>query len=78
MDTEDSEPDSVKLTRSRLGRKPQVGGGIAIFIGVLLLVMTPPAAPGEPPGLHQMAKLFIVIGAFLFAAGTLARWFSVE
>ena len=72
----DTEPDD--LAKSRLGRKPQAGGGIAIFIGVLLLVMTPPAAPGAPPGLHQMAKLFIGIGVFLFAAGTLTRWFSVE
>jgi hypothetical protein len=72
----DTEPDN--LAKSRLGRKPQAGGGIAIFIGLLLLLMTPPAAPGESPGLHQMAKVFIVIGAFLFAAGTLARWFSVE
>jgi hypothetical protein len=42
----DPESEDLNLTRSRLGRKPQVGGGIAIFIGILLLVMTPPAAPG--------------------------------
>jgi hypothetical protein len=70
--------ESDNLAKSRLGRKPQVGGTIAIFIGLLLLLITPSAAQGEPPGLHQMAKLFIGIGAFLFAAGTLARWFSVE
>jgi hypothetical protein len=32
--------------------------------------------PGAALDLHQMAKLFIVIGVLLIAGATFARWFS--
>jgi hypothetical protein len=66
--------DNARLARSRLGRKPQVGGCLAVFLGILLLVFLPPASPGSQLNPHQMAIVFIVIGALLIAAGTLARW----
>jgi hypothetical protein len=74
----DPESDSPDLSMSSLGRRSQVGGAIAAFIGVLLLVVTPPAPPGAPVNIHQMAMLFIAIGAFCVAAGTLARWYYLK
>ena len=74
-DTEES--DSQRLARSRLGRKAQVGGGIAAFIGILLLVFVP-AVPAGKPDIHQMAKVFIVIGLSLVAVGTLSRWYFLD
>jgi hypothetical protein len=74
----DPESDGPDLTKSSLGRRSQVGGGIAVLIGVLVLLATPPAPPGAPVNVHQMAMLFIAIGAFCFAAGTLARWYYLK
>jgi hypothetical protein len=80
----DPESDSPDLSKSSLGRRSQVGGAIAAFIGVLLLLVTPaappgaPGAPAVPVNIHQMAMLFIAIGAFCFAAGTLARWYYLK
>jgi hypothetical protein len=72
---EDEELASEKLSRSRVGRKAQAGGGIAVLMGLLLLYALPPAQPGAHLDAHPLAKLFIGIGVFLFAAGTLARIF---
>lgn len=74
-DTEES--DSERLARSRPGRKAQVGGGIAAFIGILLLVFVP-AVPSAKPDIHQMAEIFIVIGLSLIAVGTLSRWYFLD
>ena len=63
-------------TRYPVGLKAQVGGGIAIFLGVLLLVFLPVKPPGPGLDLHQMAKVFIGIGVFLLAAGTVGRWMA--
>jgi uncharacterized membrane protein YidH (DUF202 family) len=52
-----------------------VGGGIAVFLGVLLLVVTPATTQNAPINAHQMATVFVVIGVFAIAAGTLARWY---
>lgn len=76
MTTEES--DSARLARSRLGRKPQVGGGIAVFLGILLLVFLPPQPHGSPLNPHQLAIVLIVIGVLLLAVGTLARWFYLD
>ncbi len=76
MDPED--PVSWRLARNRLGRKAQVGGGLAAFIGLALLVLTPPAPPGAAMDLHQMATIFIVIGICLLASGSFARWYYLE
>ncbi len=59
-----------------LGRRAQVGGGLAAFIGVLLLLFTPSVPPGAPLELHKMALTFIVIGVVAVAAGTFGtRWY---
>jgi hypothetical protein len=69
--------DDSGLT-SPLGRRAQVGGLLAVFIGVLLLFFGPGQAPGLPLNLHQMARLFIIIGASLVALGTIARWLFLD
>lgn len=61
-----------------LGRRSQVGGGLAAFIGLLLLVFTPAAPPGAPVDVHKMAMAFIAIGLFLVAVGTWARWYYLD
>ena len=43
-----------------VGMRAQVGGGLAIFIGVVLFVFYPHVAADAPINLHQMAGLFIV------------------
>jgi hypothetical protein len=78
MDVEDDEPGNEHMAKERLGRKAQVGGGLAVFIGALLFAFFPAAPSGTVPDLHQMAKLFIGFGGFLLAAGTLARWFFLD
>ena len=49
MDTKGQEMrvEEPELDRS-LGRRSQIGGGLAAFIGVLLLVFTPAAPLGTP------------------------------
>jgi hypothetical protein len=74
----DPEPESLKLAKARLGRRSQVGGGIAAFIGLLLLVATPPAPPGAAVNVHQMAMIFIAVGVFGVVVGTLARWYYLD
>ena len=73
----DAEPESLKLVKSRLGRRSQVGGGIAVFIGLLLLLATPPSPPAAV-NTHQMAMIFIAVGVFGIVAGTLARWYYLD
>lgn len=63
----------VASYRYPTGMKAQIGGGLAIVIGVLLLVFFPIVPPGPGLDLHQMARVFIGIGIVLLAAGTLAR-----
>jgi hypothetical protein len=74
----DREQESLRVASARLGRKAQVGGLLATFIGVLLLVGTPRAAPGAGVDVHQMALIFIAIGIFLAAAGSFARWYYLR
>jgi hypothetical protein len=59
------EPERLKLVRERLGRRSQVGGGIVACIGVFLLLLT--------PNLHEVAMIFVGIGALLILVGTFAR-----
>ncbi|MGA7625065.1 MAG: hypothetical protein WB630_00705 [Candidatus Acidiferrales bacterium] len=68
----------LELAKSRSGRRAQLGGAVAIFLGALLLVATPPASQGAPINVHQMAAVFVVIGTFALAAGTLARWYYLK
>ena len=76
----DEDPDGsdrASLARRRSGRKAQVGGGLAVFLGVLLLVFFPSVPPGSGLDLHQMARVFLVIGVLLFAAGSFIRWYDL-
>lgn len=69
--------DPLERARKRLGRKQQVGGALAAFIGLLLFF----AAGHAPPGLvdlHKLALLFIVVGILGLAAGTFARWYYLK
>ncbi len=61
-----------------LGKRAQIGGGLAAFIGVLLLVFTSPASVRTPVDLDKMAMAFIAIGVFLVAVGTLSRWYYLD
>lgn len=54
----DPESEGLRLTKTRLGRKCQAGGGIAAFIGVLLVMATPPAPPGSPMNIHQFPIVY--------------------
>ena len=69
------ESQSLRRLRSRLGRKPQVGGALAMFIGALLFLFTAPSGPPALVDLHQLAAILIVVGAVPFCFGTLARWY---
>jgi hypothetical protein len=61
-----------------LGRRSQVGGALAAFVGVLLLLAAPAAPPGAPIDVHKMAMVFIAIGSFAAAVGTFARWYYLD
>jgi hypothetical protein len=75
MDSEDSETEQA---RNRVGRKAQVGGALAAFIGVLLLLFGPSATPRVPLNPHQMAYVFIGLGIFLVLVGTVARMILLD
>lgn len=70
--------DSDSTQGSKVGRKAQVGGGIAILMGVLLLVFGPSATPGVPLNPHGLAHLFIGFGIFLVLVGTIARMILLD
>jgi len=74
----DRESGPLRPAAARLGRKAQVGGGLAAFVGILLLVVTPSAPPGAPVRIQQMAETFIAIGVALAAVGTFARWYYMN
>ena len=72
------ESESLRLARNRLGRRSQVGGGLAVFIGILWLVFVPPAAPGALVDLRRGGMAFLVVGIFGLAVGTLGRWYYLD
>ena len=71
-----SNDSASEKARNNLGRRAQVGGAIAVFIGVLLLLLGP--APTPPLDPHKLAWLFVGIGLFLVIAGTVARWLLLD
>jgi hypothetical protein len=75
---EREESDSLRLAKSRLGRRSQVGGGLAVFIGILWLVFVSPAPAGAPVDLHRGGLAFLVVGIFGVAVGTLGRWYYLD
>lgn len=54
------------------GRRPQIGGGLAAFIGIVWLVGVKPAPPGALVDAHKIAWAFLVVGILGLVAGTLA------
>jgi len=56
------------------GRRLQVGGALAIGLGILLLIFlhTPPP-PGSPVDVHRIGWAFLVVGIFCLVAGTIGR-----
>jgi hypothetical protein len=76
--TEDDDLNSEGLSRRPVGLKSQVGGGVAMFVGMLLFVFFPNVPPDASINLHQMAQLFIVLGGFAFGFGTLVRAYGLD
>lgn len=74
----DREQERARVASARLGRRAQVGGGLAMIIGVILLAVTARAVPGAGVDIHQMALIFIAFGIFLAAAGCFARWYYLR
>jgi hypothetical protein len=70
----DDDSDSTGSGSNNLGRRAQIGGALAAFIGLLLLVFGPSATPGVPLDPHRLAYLFIGFGILLILIGTIARW----
>jgi len=58
------------------GRRAQVGGALAIGIGILLLIFLPHPPPGSPIDVHKIGWAFIVVGVFCLIAGTIGRRIS--
>jgi hypothetical protein len=75
---ERGESESLRLAKSRLGRRSQVGGALATLIGALWLVFVPPAPPGAPVDLRRGGLAFLVVGIFGLAVGTLGRWYYLD
>jgi hypothetical protein len=75
---EREESGSLRLAKSPLGRRAQVGGGLAVFIGLLWLGLVPPAPPGILVDLHRGWMAFVVVGIFGLAVGTFGRWYYLD
>jgi uncharacterized RDD family membrane protein YckC len=71
---EPDDPNGTSPASGSLGRRAQMGGALAAFIGVLLLAFGPAATSGISLDPHRLAYLFLGFGVLLLAAGTLARW----
>jgi hypothetical protein len=61
-----------------LGRRSQIGGGLAAFIGVLLLLFTPAVPPGTPVDPHKLGMILIAVGVLSIAVGTWARRYYLD
>jgi len=55
------------------GRRLQVGGALALGIGILLLIFVPHSAPGSHVDRHNIGWAFIVVGIFGLLTGTIGR-----
>jgi len=60
------------------GRRSQIGGGLAAFIGLVWLVAVPPASAGALVDVHKIGWAFLAVGIFGLVVGTLFRWFYVN
>ena len=70
---EASQFSALSEVKRHLGRKAQVGGGIIILFGVLLLAQAKSYA-GISEVIHRLPVALIMLGILLFLAGTFARW----
>jgi len=55
------------------GIRAQVGGALAIGLGILMLIFLPHLAPGSPVDVHRIGWAFLGVGIFCLVAGTIAR-----
>ena len=55
------------------GRRMQIGGALALAIGIMLLIFLPVPAPGAPVDLHRISYVFIAVGVLGLVAGTVGR-----
>ena len=60
------------------GRRAQIGGALAAFIGVVWLVFVPSAPADSPVDIHRAGWAFLVVGIFGLVFGTLGRWFLLK
>jgi len=60
------------------GRRAQIGGGLAAFIGIVWLLFVDSAPPGGPVDIHKAGWAFLVVGIFGLVFGTLGRWFLLK
>src|SRR5215467_5946471 len=57
------------------GRRSQLGGVIAVAIGILLWIFLPVPPPGSPVDFHRMSYACIAVGILGIAVGTVAANF---
>ena len=55
------------------GRRMQVGGALALGIGILLWIFLPAPSPGSPVDVHRISYAFIAVGVLGLVAGTIGR-----
>jgi len=60
------------------GRRSQIGGLLAAFIGIVWLIEIPSEPPGAPVDIHKAGWAFLLIGIFGLVAGTVGRWFYLR
>jgi hypothetical protein len=60
------------------GRRSQIGGGLAVFIGMVWLVAVPSGPPGAQVDIHKAGWIFLMVGIFGLAVGTLGRWLYLK
>jgi hypothetical protein len=55
------------------GRRSQIGGALALAIGILLWIFLPVPPPGSPVDFHRVSYAFIAVGILGIAVGTIGR-----
>lgn len=57
------------------GRRMQIGGTLALGLGILLFIFLPEPAPGSALEVHRISYAFIAVGLFGVVVGTIGRKF---
>ena len=55
------------------GRRMQIGGVLALGIGLLLLIFLPVPPPGSPVDVRRISYAFIAVGVIGVVGGTIGR-----